>query len=122
MGRRRIKNVELPEGVHPVRSKGRIYYYYQPGRGTARALKRVKLFGDPFAPVGTAENERFWRELNHVIAQREVTRQARLRFSLIDIRRTTLLGVSRPAPKQSTACTLIGSPSRMFGECCQLID
>jgi hypothetical protein len=69
MARARTENIELPEGVHRVRSKGRVYYYYHPGRRTARAADPVKLFGDPFASVGTAENERFWRELNHVISQ-----------------------------------------------------
>jgi hypothetical protein len=69
MGRRRTKSLGLPEGVHRVRSKGRVYYYYRPGRGTARAADPAKLFGDPFAPVGTAENERFWRELNHIVSK-----------------------------------------------------
>lgn len=69
MGRRRTKSLGLPKGVHSVRSKGRQYYYYHPGRGTTRAAKRIKIFGDPFAPIGTFENERFWRELNHVVAQ-----------------------------------------------------
>lgn len=69
MGRPRTRNLELPEGVHRVRSKGRVYYYYSPGRGTAREGDRIKIFGDPFAPAGTPDNERFWRELNHTIAQ-----------------------------------------------------
>ncbi len=69
MGRRRKNNVEIPAGVYPVRSKGRVYWYYQPGRGTIRAAKRIKIFGDPTAPVGTPENEQFWRELNHVVSQ-----------------------------------------------------
>jgi hypothetical protein len=72
MGRRRTKSPGLPEGVHRVRSKGRVYYYYRPGRGTARAADPAKLFGDPFAPVGTAENERFWRELNHIVSKATV--------------------------------------------------
>jgi len=69
MGRRRTENLGLPEGVHRVRSRGRCYYYYRPGRGTARAADPIKIFGDPFAPVGTADNERFWRELNQIVAQ-----------------------------------------------------
>jgi hypothetical protein len=69
MGRRRKENLGLPEGVHRVRSGGRCYYYYRPGRSTARAAEPIKIFGDPFAPVGTADNERFWRELNHAVSQ-----------------------------------------------------
>src|SRR5438128_1221524 len=66
MGRRRTKNPELPNGVHRVTSKGRVYYYYQPGRSTAQAKKREKLFGNPFAAAGSPDNERFWRELNRL--------------------------------------------------------
>src|SRR5215468_5740214 len=69
MGRRRKENLGLPEGVHRVRSGGRCYYYYRPGRGTARAAERIKIFGDPFAAVGTPDNERFWRELNHAVSK-----------------------------------------------------
>ena len=69
MGRRRTEKLGLPNGVHRVRSKGRIYFYYRPGRGTSRAAEPIKIFGDPFAPVGSQENERFWRELNHAVAQ-----------------------------------------------------
>jgi hypothetical protein len=69
MGRRRKENLELPDGVHRVRSKGRYYYYYQPGRSTTHAAERVRISGDPFAPVGTPENECFWRELNHAVSK-----------------------------------------------------
>src|ERR1700691_6076330 len=69
MGRRRTENLELPEGVHRVRSRERVYFYYRPGRGTPRAADPIKIFGDPFARPGTAENERFWRELNQIVAQ-----------------------------------------------------
>jgi hypothetical protein len=69
MARRRKNNLELPRGAYPVRSKGRLYWYYQPGRGTAVAARRIRIFGDPSALVGTPENERFWRELNHVVSQ-----------------------------------------------------
>jgi hypothetical protein len=69
MGRRRKENLGLPEGVHRVRAKGRSYYYYCPGRGTARAGEPIKIFDDPFAPIGTPDNERFWRELNHGVSK-----------------------------------------------------
>jgi hypothetical protein len=69
MGRRRKNNLELPNGVFAIPSKGRIYWYYQPGRGTNAATKRVRIFGNPHAPVGTSDNEQFWRELNHIVSQ-----------------------------------------------------
>jgi integrase len=70
MGRPRKESPRLPEGVHRVRSGARCYYYYHPGRGTARAAEKpIKIAGDPFAAVGTAENERFWRELNFAVSQ-----------------------------------------------------
>jgi hypothetical protein len=69
MARRRKNRLALPKGVYPVRAKGRLYWYYQPGRGTAGAARRIRIFGDPSAPIGTPENERFWRELNHICSQ-----------------------------------------------------
>jgi len=39
------------------------------GRSTAHAIERVRISGDPFAPVGTPENECFWRELNHAVSK-----------------------------------------------------
>lgn len=42
--------VELPEGVHGVRSRGKTYYYWSPNRGTAFAGKPVPLGKDPFDP------------------------------------------------------------------------
>jgi hypothetical protein len=72
MGRRRTEKIGPPEGVHRVRSKGRAYYYWHPGRGTGRAGERIKIHGDPFAAVGSADNERFWRELNATLSQTTV--------------------------------------------------
>lgn len=43
VGRKRTVDVMLPEGVERVRAKGREYYYWNPGRGTARQGKRVPL-------------------------------------------------------------------------------
>lgn len=43
MGRKRAGNVPLPEGVEKVRSRGRTYYYWNPGRGTARQGERIPL-------------------------------------------------------------------------------
>lgn len=69
MGRRRKENLGLPEGVHHVRSGRRSYFYWRPGRGTARAAEPIRIAGNPFAAVGTPDNECFWRELNHAVSR-----------------------------------------------------
>ena len=48
--RRRTGIVNLPKGVHRVKSKGRAHYYFAPGRGTKTAGKRVALGIDPTSP------------------------------------------------------------------------
>src|SRR5215475_4753315 len=52
--------VELPRGVHRVVSRGREYWSYHPGRGTANAGKRVRLPNDPQSPE-------FWAALRGLI-------------------------------------------------------
>jgi hypothetical protein len=47
----------LPKGVEKTSAKGRTYYYWNPGRGTAREGKRMKL------PNAETEPAAFWREL-----------------------------------------------------------
>ncbi|WP_156330240.1 tyrosine-type recombinase/integrase [Bosea vaviloviae] len=42
--------VTLPKGVHRVVSRGREYFYFQPGRGTDHAGERIPLPNDPHAP------------------------------------------------------------------------
>lgn len=42
--------ITLPKGVHRVVSRGREYFYYQPGRGTPHAGTRVPLPNDPHSP------------------------------------------------------------------------
>lgn len=42
--------VQLPRHVHAVTSRGKLYYYYQEGRGTAMAGDRVRLPPDPQQP------------------------------------------------------------------------
>jgi hypothetical protein len=37
----------LPEHVHCVKARGRLYYYYHPGRGTSKAGERIRLPSDP---------------------------------------------------------------------------
>jgi integrase len=48
--RRSVGVVELPKGVHRVVSRGREYFYWQPGRSTRYASKRVRLPNDPQSP------------------------------------------------------------------------
>ena len=56
--------IELPSSVHAVKSRGKIYYYWHPHRGTALEGKRVALGRDPRDPV-------FWEELK--AAQRKAS-------------------------------------------------
>ena len=119
MGRRRKNNLELPKGVYPVPSKGRVYWYYQPGRGTTRAAKRIRIFGDPTAPVGTPKNEQFWRELNHVVSQTIVYPVGSIK-TLIDQYREDE-AFKRLSPRTQTVYNLHLNrlPNPMYGECCQ---
>ncbi|WP_370178188.1 MULTISPECIES: tyrosine-type recombinase/integrase [Alphaproteobacteria] len=45
-----MSKVELPRHVHRVRSRGREYFYYQEGRGTAHAGDRIRLPDTPQTP------------------------------------------------------------------------
>jgi hypothetical protein len=47
----------LPRGVEKTTAKGRAYYYWNPGRGTAREGRRIKL------PNAETEPAAFWKEL-----------------------------------------------------------
>lgn len=42
--------VALPEHVHCVKAKGKLYYYYHPGRNTVRVGERIRLPNDPNLP------------------------------------------------------------------------
>ena len=42
--------MRLPKGVHRIVSRGREYFYWQPGRNTASPGERVKLPSDPQSP------------------------------------------------------------------------
>jgi len=42
--------VELPRGIHKVRSRGREYYYWHPGRGTVHAGQPIRLPDNPQSP------------------------------------------------------------------------
>jgi len=48
--------VSLPKGVHRIVSRGREFFYFQAGRGTAVQGPRIRLPDDPQAPE-------FWRKL-----------------------------------------------------------
>jgi hypothetical protein len=48
--------IELPSGVHAVRARGKVYYYWHPNRGTELEGKRVALGRDPRDPA-------FWEKL-----------------------------------------------------------
>jgi integrase len=52
--RRRKSGVALPRGVQAVRKGGKVYYYWAPGRSTARAGKRLALGSDPWSPEFSA--------------------------------------------------------------------
>lgn len=45
-----MSKVSLPRHVHRVLSRGREYFYYQEGRGTAQAGDRIRLPDDPQTP------------------------------------------------------------------------
>ena len=53
--RKKQPMVELPAGVNIVRSRGRTYFYYHPGRGTKNVGKPQRLPDDPRSPE-------FWSE------------------------------------------------------------
>jgi len=71
MGRRRAESIALPEHVHRVKAGGRVYFYYQEGRGKRNPAERgprLKIAGNPLTPAGSLENARFWAELNRIVA------------------------------------------------------
>lgn len=58
-------NVSLPEGVAVVKSKGKIYYYWAPGRGTKNAAKPIALGKD-------ATDPKFWERLRKLAGEDSV--------------------------------------------------
>ena len=54
--------IALPEHVFRVRAKGKDYFYFQPGRGTLNAAKRVRLPDDPVSPE-------FWQVYEQLTGQ-----------------------------------------------------
>ena len=59
MARPRKPRFVLPPHVNPVKARGRDYYYFQPGRGTPRAGKTIRIPGHPANPDGSP-NEDWW--------------------------------------------------------------
>lgn len=57
--RRERVMVKLPKSVHRVISRGREYYYFQPGRGTEFEVPRVRLPDNPQTPD-------FWQAIRQV--------------------------------------------------------
>jgi hypothetical protein len=71
MGRRRVADIELPEHVNHVRSRGRDYFYFQKHRGAKDPEKRgcsIKINGSPYAAAGPQANVTFWAEYNQLVA------------------------------------------------------
>jgi integrase len=59
MPRKRSKTaIALPENVHPVTARGKLYYYFQKGRGSANPGPRFRLPNDPQSPE-------FWAAVQH---------------------------------------------------------
>ncbi len=52
--------MKLPPHVHAVKSRGRLYYYFQRNRGTGKEGGRLKLPGEPFNAIGTP-NPEWWK-------------------------------------------------------------
>jgi hypothetical protein len=70
MARPRTANVMLPRDVQRVvKPSGRVYYYYAPRRGTAKAGKRVPLGGDTADPGSGAYSAKRCRLLLLVMAR-----------------------------------------------------
>jgi integrase len=70
MGRRRKAGVVLPEGVHKVTSRGKEFYYWRPGRNTARAKDlKPTWFRLPADPNSSA----FWQALERSQKPAEAT-------------------------------------------------
>ena len=42
--------MDLPKAVHKIISRGREYFYFQPGRGTKFPGERIRLPDDPHTP------------------------------------------------------------------------
>ncbi len=68
MGRKRKVGVMLPEGVHAYRSRGKLYHYWRPGRGTEREAElRPTWCRLPDDPASVA----FWTALEQAQKPKE---------------------------------------------------
>lgn len=89
MPRPRKASVVLPAGVHVVKARGRVYYYWQPGRGTAKAAERRRIEFEP-------EDPRFWQEIRSLGAPQEGT----LAFLAAEYRASPEYAALRPASRR----------------------
>ena len=72
-----MPEIRLPRHVHRVRSRGRDYFYYQPGRGSNAPGPRVRLPDDPTSPE-------FWAALRAAQGAHELAPVAGTVAGLID--------------------------------------
>lgn len=89
MPRPRKASVVLPAGVHVVKARGRVYYYWQPGRGTAKAAERRRIEFEP-------EDPRFWQTIKAWGAADEGT----ISFLATEYRASPEYAALRPASRR----------------------
>jgi integrase len=68
VSRPRKTRVRLPLHVHEVKSRGKVYYYYQPYRSTSREGQRVSLPGAPFDIRGMPIGE-WWEAYRRLVGE-----------------------------------------------------
>lgn len=69
--------IELPAHVRCVRSKGREYYYYQPGRSTKNKTKPIRLPDDPRDPA-------WWDAYREASNSKPIPKNTNLLSSLVE--------------------------------------
>jgi hypothetical protein len=57
--RPRKPRIALPPNMNVVRARGKDYYYFHPSRGTTRAGKAIRIFGEPIDADGSL-NAAWW--------------------------------------------------------------
>ncbi len=80
--------LSFPDGVHPVRSRGRVYYYFQAGRNTAHQGPRIRLPDDPQTPE-------FWQAVRQAQGLTDPIRADTV-GALIDAYESALPAMPRP--------------------------
>src|SRR5262245_13593076 len=59
VARPRKARIPLPRGINAVRARGKVYFYYQPQRGTSRAGRAIRIRGEPVDADGSP-NVSWW--------------------------------------------------------------